>query len=200
MLRKINEIYVTEVITFPRSGHTWLSRILKYYFKEKLIYCEKYTDKENVIDLNQNTNLQKNHDFDLLTEIKLDRKYLIQIRNRDNSLNSYYKLEKHNIDKNVSKNYINSSTLPSDFIDTCGHDYVEWIQNKRIYYNNFLNKWLFNNIPNSKLVIYEKLKTDTFNECKSILEFLTDEKIDDNLLKYAIEKSNVPHNVHFILD
>ena len=76
MLRKINEIYVTEVITFPRSGHTWLSRILKYYFKEKLIYCEKYMDKENIIDLNQNTNLQKNHDFDLLTEIKLDRKLL----------------------------------------------------------------------------------------------------------------------------
>lgn len=196
MLRKINEIYVTEAVTFPRSGHTWLSRILKYYFNNALNYCEMYENQDLMIDVNQNTNLQKNHDFDLSTEIKSDRKYLIQIRNRDNCLNSYYKLKKHNIDKN----YVNSSTIPSDFIDEFGYDYIEWIYNKRIYYNNFLNKWVFNNIPNSKLVIYEKLKNDTFNECKSILEFMTEEKIKTDLLQYAIEKSNKPHNIRFILD
>lgn len=196
MLRKINEIYVTEAITFPRSGHTWLSRILKYYFKNDLNYCEMYEDPHLIIDFDKNTNLQKNHDFKLKTQIKNDRKYLIQIRNRDHCLNSYYKLKKHNFDKN----YINNSSISSNFIDEFGYDYIEWIQDKRIYYNNFLNKWLFNNIPNSKIVIYEKLKNDTFNECYSILEFMTDKKIEKDLLEHSIEKSNQSHNVRFISD
>ena len=196
MLRKVNDIYVTEVITFPRSGHTWLSRILKYYFLNNLNYCEFHTDPSNSIDLNVNTNLQKNHDFDLKTEIKSDRKYLIQIRKKYECLNSLYRLDSLNIDRNMNKHDEDQMTR-TNFIETYGISYFDFLNEKGKYYDNFLSKWVFVNIDNSKLVIYEKLKNDTFKESKSIIQFLCDNQVDDEKLIKVIEYSNKPHTSGF---
>lgn len=200
MLRKVNDIYVTEAITFPRCGHTWLSRILKYYFKNSLNYCEKYFDSDNIIDLNQNTNLQKNHDFDLLTEIKNDRKYLIQIRNRDECLNSAFKLDFFKHDKNFNNinTDINDGTFTTrEFIDTYGISYCDWVISKREYYSSFVKKWIESSVPNSKVINYEKLKSDTLSECASVIKFLTDNDCNEVRLLNAILYSNKKHTSLF---
>lgn len=192
MTRIVNKIYVTECITFPRCGHTWLSRILKYYFKNDLNYCEMYKNPELMIDVNENTNLQKNHDIHLYTQIKNDRKYLIQIRGAENCLNSYYKLEMCGIDKN----YINQEAKISNLITLEQYrQYNNWIEEKKIFYNHFLKKWVYTYIPNSKIVIYEHLKDNTVEEVLSIIKFMTDEDVDINRLLAAIDNSNEPHIV-----
>ena len=192
MIRMVNEIYVTECITFPRCGHTWLSRILKYYFKKDLNYCEMYSNPELMIDVNENTNLQKNHDFNLNTQIKADRKYLVQIRNREDCLNSYYKLEMLYYDSNYEKNKF---LLKNNYEKTDDElNYKNWIDKKKIFYDSFINKWVFNYIPNSKLVIYEHLKHNTFNEVYSIIKFMSEKSVNEENLINAIQYSNIPHD------
>lgn len=193
MTRTVNGLYVTECITFPRCGHTWLSRILKYYFKNDLNYCEMYKNPELMIDVNENTNLQKNHDIHLYTSVKNDRKYLIQIRGVEKCLNSYYKLEVADIDNN----YVKKETGSTDLISFQEYRrYNDWIEEKKIFYNHFLNKWIFKYIPNSKIVIYEHLKDNTVEEVLSIIKFMTDKDGDREKLLIAIEKSNEPHLVN----
>lgn len=193
MTRIVNELYVTECITFPRCGHTWLSRILKYYFKNDLNYCEMYNNPELMIDVNENTNLQKNHDIHLYTPVKNDRKYIIQIRGAEQCLNSYYKLEVAGIDNNYVKKQIGSTDL-INFQEY--RRYNDWIEEKKIFYNHFLNKWVFKYIPNSKIVIYEHLKDNTVEEVLSIIKFMTDKDGDREKLLIAIENSNEPHLVN----
>jgi len=192
MIRMVNEIYVTECITFPRCGHTWLSRILKYYFKKDLNYCEMYNNPELMIDVNENTNLQKNHDFNLNTQIKADRKYLVQIRNREDCLNSFFNLEVLSIDKNYTNE---NNTVKSPYKNFSDYGkYINWIEEKKYFYNNFLNKWVFNYIPNCKIVIYEHLKNNTYDEVHSILQHMTDKSMNEENLIDAIKYSNIPHN------
>lgn len=194
MIRSINGIYVTECMTFPRCGHTWLSRILKYYYKTKLNYCEMYKNPELMIDVNENTNLQKNHDFNLSTSIKDDRKYLIQIRNKDDCLNSLYKLDILDTDKNYE--CINLKTKIDELNIFEHKKYQDWIDEKQYYYHKFLNKWVFNYIPNLKIVIYEHLKHNTFDEVYSILKFMSEDEIDKDNLINCIKKSNEPHSIN----
>lgn len=194
MIRSINGIYVTECMTFPRCGHTWLSRILKYYYKTKLNYCEMYKNPELMIDVNENTNLQKNHDFNLSTSIKDDRKYLIQIRNKDDCLNSYYKLVILGEDKNYEQINLLDKNNKLDIYKY--KKYIDWIDETQYYYYKFLNKWVFNYIPNSKIVIYEHLKHNTFDEVYSILKFMSNEDIDESILIDSIKNSNELHSVN----
>ena len=201
MLKVINGIYVTECMTFPRCGHTWLTRILKYYFDDHLNYCEMYNNPELMIDVNENTNFQKNHDINLETKIKNDRKYLIQIRNREDCLDSYFKLEMMNFDSNYDVN-TNLNYEKNKFINKFNGQkkisdpslYLNWIEEKKLFYNFFINKWVFNYIPNSRLVIYENLKHNTFDEVFSILKFMTDNPINEEKLNESINKSNLKHN------
>jgi len=192
MIRSIKGIYVTECLTFPRCGHTWLSRILKYYYKNNLNYCEMYKNPELIININENTNLQKNHDFNLDTPVKDDRKYLIQIRKKEDCLNSYYKLEMLKSDNNHQSENKNNI----DFNIFTYKQYSDWIEEKQYYYYNFLNKWVFNYVPNSKIVIYEHLKQDTFNEVCSILKFMSNDEIDENNLINSIMHSNEIHHIN----
>jgi hypothetical protein len=179
-MRKVNGIYVTSCVTFPRSGHHWLTRMLELYFSGRINYCEIYHDLDKKIDLCPETNYEKSHDFDLKYPILNDRKYLIQIRDFDNASISYYRLSQ------IKWRYYGTG-IPTDkpVVDPTSSDYLQFKSNIQPYYNSFIQKWVVSYIPNSKLVVYDTLYNNTLEELRSIVSFLSDDPIDESRLLLA---------------
>lgn len=172
MLRQVNGIYVTECICYPRSGHHLLTNILHEYFDVSFVYCEQYKEGHKRIDKDENTNYQKNHDFDLDTEIKDDRQYLIQVRNPLHSLPSRWAME----------------VRGANITDT-EENYRLYMKAWSHYWAGFMAKWVLSPVDNRLVVRYEDLMLNPVEVVVNVIQFLTHEaNVNENDVRAAIQK------------
>ena len=87
-------------VSWPRSGHHLLVRLLTLYFGETFRYCDFYGGVDNCCKTAPCTradiHLAKSHDFDLALPQIADRKYLIQYRDFVPSVVSNFELHVRN--------------------------------------------------------------------------------------------------------
>lgn len=159
-------------ITFPRSGHRVLGRVLKRYLKDKVKYHEvyggsKYTEKE--------ANYIKDHDFALKVVPSKNRVYLVQIRYPLESIISLFRLEKG------------------------GKDRREWelfAINRLKFWMGFYKKWVINPIGSPRYVLnYEDLITNPYKKSEEILRFI-DEEVNPKLLLDVVNKAKIEKKHH----
>ncbi len=145
----------TECLTFPRSGHTLLHRLLSDYLVDgELRYCEMYTEPEKTLDRDPITNFQKNHDLELTTPIREDRQYLVQIRYPIDTLISWYKMAcKTNV-----------SDAPQTWMEYAFEVSSLWLR--------FYRKWVLSPIPNRLIVNYSDLVSQPVETLERTVDFL----------------------------
>ncbi len=150
----IDGIKVTECITFPRSGHTWLAAVLADYFGDRWHYCESHQDPiDRRIGPATNTNFQKNHDFLLDVPILDGRQYLIQARNPFCNLPSWRKLDEH--DSPDDRPPLQAQT-----------------RERLTFWHDWVQKWIMALVPIRHLVFYEELTRRPFLNVCHIIRFL----------------------------
>lgn len=157
-------IHKTEFVSVPRSGHHMLVDLLKAYFGEALRYCEYYREPEKRFGRCAETNAQKNHDFNLTTPVRKDRRYVIQIRNPIDALASW----------------TNLSRLEGLF--QSGQDVRHEYANRLAYWQGFVRKWVVPTIPNRLIVRYENFVQRPEPELARVIRFMTDTEPDELLL------------------
>lgn len=131
----VNGIYRTEFVSIPRSGHHCIVDRLKLVFGEALNFCECYETPEKILDRDPTTNLQKNHDFDLLTPVRDDRQYIVGIRDPAECLVSWFKLP--------------TTDVPKETAD----DWRRFAFAKIGYWADFYRKWVLSPVPTRRLVV-----------------------------------------------
>lgn len=148
-------LHRTECLTFPRSGHTLLHRLLSDYFVDgELHYCEMYDEPEKVLDRDPTTNFQKNHDLQLATPIRDDRQYLVQIRYPIDTIISWYKMAcKANI-----------SDAPQAWMECAFEVSSLWLR--------FYRKWVLSPVPNRLIVNYSDLVAQPVETLERTIDFL----------------------------
>lgn len=156
----------TEFITFPKSGHTLLIRILQRYFGPDLHYCERYMNPELMFDINQVTNCQKNHDFDLKTEIVPNRNYVVQIRDPLESIQSWRE-------------------------DQClsGHPSFrkDFFSQQLLFWNRFVEKWVLGDVPNRLVIHYRELIDKPFSTVWNVIEHISGSVMNEERLLTVVE-------------
>lgn len=176
VLTPLREIQGTIInVSFPRSGHRFLREILSGYFENCFVFYEPYTKNvTNRPDANftlKNVNYVKTHDFHLtgrrvlIFEFPKNRRYLVQIRHPLESIASYYEFS-------VKHGHIR-------------HDNeVEWhkfLTEKLNYWKRFNNVWLLKKPPDSLLISYDDICSDTFKAAKKAIRFLTNQTSIDSI-------------------
>lgn len=170
-------IYKTEAITFPRSGHHLLKNILEYYFDGQLHYCSLYSDPPEVqLGVSLLTNFQKNHDFDLATPVSADRKYIVQIRDPIDAIESWFHMARRTT-------------------ELCGvgvpehSQWKEFCSGKMGYYVQFVDKWIFNHVSNRLIISYSDLLHRPENAITSVIQHMCGTAdISSKRLVEALEK------------
>ena len=154
-LRKINDLFVTECICYPRSGHHALKEVLAAYFGERLNYCEMYRDPvEKRIGPDSQTNYQKNHDFELNTPV-MDRKYIVQVRDPIDAIVSRWNLELRSGEAKENEwDFRNSAS--------------DWSH----YYSSFCDRWLWTDHQHRLVVRYLDLVTAPFRTVAHVIQFM----------------------------
>ena len=181
-MRKVNNIYVTQCVSFPRSGHHWLVDRLGKYFNGRLNYCEFYQHPESRMDICADTNYQKGHDSCLIDLIRNDIKYVIQIRNFEDAYISWYRYNRLNFFTGTD----NPIGTQKPYVDIDSDDYINFKAEYKIYYDGFINKWINCLIPNSIVIHYENMLKDTTKEISSVIAHITDEPVDLDRLKSVL--------------
>lgn len=194
-------------LTFPRSGHHFLVRILKQYFKDKLKYCEYYSainqcgcfggeNPRNVLCTRPETNFQKHHDFDrLFTKPRLfvvpktlNRKYLILYRKKWNALISWYEMFLREDSNKVQK----TEDGFREFMNFASNFYDKWI-----------TKWVKDDKIKNKLIItYNDIIDNTVETLSKVVNFCGEEpdidKLKDAIIQSSIkEKRNIKHSKRY---
>jgi hypothetical protein len=166
------------IISYPKCGRTWLYKILSLYSLK--INSNNYVKDRKLLKFN-NTFIKFVHDCSdpspypiKPTKFKnkdlINKKKLMLLRDPREVIVSHW----HHLSFR-EKTYNRSI---SEFIDD---EYLG--VEKIISFYNFLNS---KSLDKSKIITYEKLVKDTFEEVKNILTFLNLE-IDENLVKECIE-------------
>ena len=170
-IRKVNDLFVTECMCFPRSGHHALKDVLQTYFGERLVYCEIYHDPvEKQISLESQTNYQKNHDFDGGALVLDSRKYLVQIRDPVDALLSRWQLDTR------------SGERPNT--EQAFRDAMEkW----NVCYARFVAKWVWSEVANRLIVRYNDLVTHPYDTVVHAIQFMQGfQNYDASKLKSAL--------------
>lgn len=156
----------TECLCYPRSGHHALTNVLAHYFGKNFHYCEMYRENPKLMGPGSPTTWQKNHDFELLTPIIPERRYIVQVRNPLESIESWQMLDHRLI----------------------GHP--NETQEKRLdFWTAFVKKWVFGPVPNRLVVWYEDLVERPVPTVTSVIQFVTrTQNVDAVKLQAALEK------------
>lgn len=156
---------------YPRSGHHALTEVLRHYFGEKFRYCEIYRPNPQVIGPDSPTNWQKNHDFGLTTPVLTDRKYVVQVRNPLESIESWDVLDRRLVGAPTE-----TQEAHLDF----------WA--------GFVKKWVLAPINNRLVVWYEDLMERPVPTVTSVIQFITQTqnvdvaKIHESLEKFPLKR------------
>lgn len=125
----------TLIATFPRSGHHLLVRGLNVLLEGQMVYSEKYTSTFDITD--PICNVQKTHDFELDEPILPEHKHIVQIREFDDAISSWYNVQ--------TEHFGYTGTLK------------EFAESKGAYYDGFLRKWM---LSGALIVPYNQLRED----------------------------------------
>ena len=189
-------------VSFPRSGHHIIYRILKRYhyhrmirersliyrvfkrfFDPDMLYCDSLGNNNKncgcgkVPCINKDNNFSKNHDFDVLLKrgitIEKGRRYLIQYRNPVRSIASNY--------------YLHCQNYP-DYNSLSGWKKFSIREIK--YWKAFVSKWVIE-MPGTGagfiIIPYDKLMTDPVEMSLRALQFSYSEPIYLRLMFHAIK-------------
>ena len=174
-------IQPTECITFPRSGHHLLVRLLKQYFGDDMLgYSESYTDPNRRLELDPSVRFQKNHDLQLGTSVRDDRRYIVQIRYPIDSLVSWYKWECEN-------------RRATDSPDA----WVNFALQKTSFWMQFYRKWVLDYIPGRLIVNYADLLTKPDEALRRVVEHLTDETPDEARIAECCANEEIRQRNHY---
>lgn len=171
--RKIKMNYI---ISFPRSGQHLVESILGYIYKKlnkDFTYCEFYSCCNKIGECPKKSNFQKNHDFWINKDynkflIKNSDKYLVLYRkDKIKQLEAYYRFYVKTSRKKLVYNY---------------DELISFAKNNSLYYDNFINKWVNNNLNNILKIEYYDFVNDPNFYIKNIYYHfnptsLTDESI-----------------------
>ena len=187
-----NQIFRTESISYPRSGHGTLHNTLKYYFGQRLNYCAGMPEANcgctSVPCTNPETNFSKNHDFDVCKGrgigIRSEQRYLIQYRNPVRSIVSNYYL------------YLSSRSNEDSL-----KQWYFFAQAGIVYWNRFIDKWLLDSQSKADKLMacpYEKLVENPTRSINDVIKFMTNDDANPKYLRKAIKKVNIrPLNRYF---
>lgn len=134
-------------VSWPRSGHHLLVRLLTLYFGAAFLYCDFYGGIEKCCKKipckRRDVHLSKNHDFDLRMPQIAQRKYLIQYRNFIPSVVSNFELHVRNGGADTLENF---QVFAGTQFDS---------------YRAFSKKWVQSDFAAHQLVIeYDRLQGD----------------------------------------
>ena len=172
----------TESISYPRSGHGPLYNSMRRYFGDRLVYCDaEHLEGLNcgcrkVPCINPRNNFSKNHDWGLKIgkglEIRAGQRYLVQYRNPVCSIASDYNLHVQQVPNSSGR-----------------EQWYEFAREAIAYWNKFIDKWVIDlcNRDNPQLICsYEKLVQDPIGTVTSVVDFITDEPVDDEALRREV--------------
>lgn len=109
-----NSIHRTKIVSFPRSGHHLLIRGLQAVFESELVYSEFYKSEHNMENCPY-VNVQKSHDFDLDEVIDPELKYVVLLRDEDDSILSWYKQSIKF--EGYCKNYLDFYSIKDNYLE-----------------------------------------------------------------------------------
>lgn len=123
---------VVHSISFPRSGHKLTTDLLSAYFGDRLVYSGE--------PAGPGANFIKHHDQDLNMEIDPESRYLVQIRDVFDSMESWHKMT------------VRLDAIPDD-VETFRNIFLS----KLDYWSGFIKKWVLSDIPNRVILRYQDL-------------------------------------------
>ncbi|NNF44441.1 MAG: hypothetical protein HKO59_09580 [Phycisphaerales bacterium] len=170
------EIRRTECMTFPRSGHGLLQKLLTAYFgEERLGYCESYGNPHAMFEFDPRTRFQKNHDLDLATpRDQPDRQYLVQIRYPIESLVSWFTL----------------ACETNDRTDAAA-SWINFAFEKTAFWMRFYRKWVLDPLPDRLVVNYADLVDDPVTTLADVIEFLGEDAPDRERVASVCERVGI---------
>lgn len=157
-------------VSWPRSGHHLLVRILQEYFGDKFQYCEFYTPEDCCRTFPcarpGTIKFSKNHDFDLNLEQYEDVNYIIQYREFIPAVVSNFEL------------FVCNGEIDSEF-SFRKFASMEWTK-----YQNFLEKWVTSPFGKRQFVLaYEEFTANPVSRMQEVIKlFVPDRPVDETRL------------------
>ncbi|MCP3905646.1 MAG: sulfotransferase domain-containing protein [Planctomycetes bacterium] len=170
----------TECLTYPRSGHTLLQRLLRHYFDDELVYCEQYSRPGGTLDRDAETNFQKNHDFQLDTPIRDDRQYLVQVRYPIDSIVSWFKM-----------------SCAEGRTDDTPEAWMMFAVGKASFWMHFYRKWVLDHVPGRLIVNYDDLVEHPVHTVTGVVKFLGDETPDIERIERICDDEGVARKNYY---
>lgn len=165
-------------VSWPRSGHHLLVRILSAYFGDRFGYCEHYSSIDccKVVPCARAgvVNLSKNHDYDSTVPIVSGGNYLIQYREFCPSLVSNYELDVRNKGKDSRRRF------------------RKFAERELEKYETFLRRWAVAEASNCLFVRldYERLTSSPAEILETVIKlFAPNEPLDRERLALSIESA-----------
>ena len=162
-------------VSWPRSGHNLLARILSAYYGDRFGYCEYYSPKDCCKKIPcyraGEINLSKNHDYKNIVPMVDGGKYLIQFREFLPSLVSNYEL------------YVRTRT-DSEV------KFFKFAKKQPKKYCNFMNRWARAEAANATIarISYERLTASPVETIATVVsQFSPSEPLDREKLRRVIQ-------------
>jgi hypothetical protein len=156
-------------VSFPRSGHHWLLRMLRSNLGSYIRYGSHPID-DATLETHPNVNLQTEHDMDLETSVNTDFQHIVQYRrDKDAALLSAW-----------NAGCCNSEQYRERFFEMRSSLYDEWKA-----------KWVDADIPNRVVIAYEDMLENTLRELHRAYVFLTD--FEPSILVVELPRLGIGH-------
>lgn len=166
-------------VSWPRSGHHLLVRILGDYFGDSFNYCEFYNQegccKQSPCVRQDNISLSKNHDYDASLAVKVGHTYLVQYRRFQDSLVSDFELHVKHIG-----------------IDTV-EEFRLFAERKLANYKLFMHRWATARANDTRIALlsYERFTADPVSAMRNVLPlFAPNSPIDEQRLADVIANAS----------
>ena len=143
--------------SLPRSGHNFLSRLLRLYFHPHIRYCEPYRGRcchKQPCERPCRYRLHKSHDFEL-KDARAKEGCLIQYRAPIPALHSHYLFDV--VDRNLEASV---------------RGFAGFAEANTPYYARFFLKWVSNPRPQDLVIRYEDLVADPDKLLRQAIRFV----------------------------
>jgi hypothetical protein len=173
-------------ISWPRSGHHLLVRLLQAYFGSAFVYCEHHAGHPTDEKLGEccrsvpcvkagHVTMTKNHDFDLKVPQIPGLRYLVQTRAFAPSTVSNFEL-----------------AVRADLIPDNAASFRHFVSAKFTEYSGFINKWVHSDFVCSHKVLqlpYEELQADPILALTKAIRHIAPEHLPDQARMAAVIRS-----------
>lgn len=167
-------------VSWPRSGHHLLVRLLRLYFGERFVYCDFYGGIEGCCKslpcTRADVHMSKSHDFDLALPQIEGRKYLVQYRDFIPSIVSNWEL------------FLLGKTQTEDTAE----NFFKFASGEYTGYQRFVQKWVTSDFAKKHLIIhYEQITSYPQESLRAAAQWIApDETPDDAAIAAAVTSVN----------